>query len=161
MKLVIAATVAFLLALILNQVETVILASTAEHPVIPHWLDQRYLFLAAWGFPVLAVWGFNARWLPVFLGLREPSNRRLMAALGASACGLAAALLGQLQIATVLLLIASILATASLGVFWQTKEARQNTGGLHVVSDFRSRRLHLASHRCRAWRVRGACRWSR
>ena len=59
MKLVIAATVAFLLALILNQVETVVLASTAEHPVIPHWLDQRYLFLAAWGFPVLAVWGFN------------------------------------------------------------------------------------------------------
>jgi uncharacterized protein involved in response to NO len=71
MKLVIAATVAFLLALILNQVETMVLASTGAHPEIPHWLDQRYLFLAAWGFPVLAVWGFNARWLPVFLGLRE------------------------------------------------------------------------------------------
>jgi uncharacterized protein involved in response to NO len=47
MKLVVAATVAFLLALILNQVETVVLASTAAHPEIPHWLDQRYLFLAA------------------------------------------------------------------------------------------------------------------
>jgi hypothetical protein len=54
MKLVIAATIAFLLALVFNQVETVVLAATAEHPVIPHWLDQRYLYLAAWGFPVLA-----------------------------------------------------------------------------------------------------------
>jgi len=128
MKLVIAATAAFLLALILNQVETVVLASTAEHPVIPHWLDQRYLFLAAWGFPVLAVWGFNARWLPVFLGLREPSSRGLMAALGASACGLAAALLGQLQIATALLLMASILATVSLGVFGRPRKPAKTLG---------------------------------
>jgi hypothetical protein len=117
MKLVIAATVAFLLALIFNQVETVVLAATAEHPVLPHWLDQRYLFLAAWGFPVLAVWGFNARWLPVFLGLLEPSSRGLMAALTACGGGLVAALLGHLQIATLLLLFASILAAIALRIF--------------------------------------------
>ena len=117
MKLVIAASVAFLLALIVNQVEAVVLATTAGHPEIPHWLDQRYLFLAAWGFPVLAVWGFNARWLPVFLGIREPSSDGLMAALAVSATGLTAALFGQLQIATLLLLIASILATLALSVF--------------------------------------------
>jgi hypothetical protein len=128
MKLVIAATVAFLLALIFNQVETVVLAATAEYPVIPHWLDQRYLFLAAWGFPVLAVWGFNARWLPVFLGLREPSSRGLMVALGASACGLAAAFLGHLQIATLLLLIASILATVSLSVFGRPRKPAKTLG---------------------------------
>ena len=128
MKLVIAGTVAFLLALIFNQVETLVLAATGEHPVIPHWLDQRYLFLAAWGFPVLAVWGFNARWLPVFLGLREPSRRGLLAALGASACGLAAALLGHLQIATLLLLIASILATISLGVFSRQRRPAKTLG---------------------------------
>jgi len=128
MKLVIAATVTFLLALTFNQVETVVLASTAEHPVIPHWLDQRYLFLAAWGFPVLAVWGFNARWLPVFLGLREPSSRGLLAAMEASACGLAAALFGHLQIATLLLLIASILAIVSLGVFGRPKKPAKTLG---------------------------------
>ena len=128
MKLVIAATVAFLLALIFNQVQTMVLASTAEYPVIPHWLDQRYLFLAAWGFPVLAVWGFNARWLPVFLGLREPSSRGLMAALAVSGSGLAAALIGHLQIATVLLLIASILATVSLGVFGRPRKPAKTLG---------------------------------
>jgi hypothetical protein len=128
MKLVIAATVAFLLALILNQVETVVLASTGAHPEIPHWLDQRYLFLAAWGFPVLAVWGFNARWLPVFLGIREPSSNGLMAALAASAGGLAAALFGYLQIATLLLLIASILATIALGVFERPQKPAKTLG---------------------------------
>jgi len=117
MKLVIAATVAFLLALIFNLVETLVLASAGAHPEIPHWLDQRYLFLAAWGFPVLAVWGFNAKWLPVFLGLREPYRDGLMAALATSGFGLAAALLGHLRTATLLLLVASILATVSLGVF--------------------------------------------
>ena len=117
MKLVIAATVAFLLALIFNQVETAVLAWTGTSPVIPHWLDQRYLFLAAWGFPVLAVWGFNARWLPVFLGTRAPSSKGLMAALAASACGLCAALLGDPRIATLLLLAAAIVATAALQVF--------------------------------------------
>ena len=117
MKLVIAATVAFLFALLVNQVETLVLAATATHPEIPHWLDQRYLFLAAWGFPVLAVWGFNARWLPVFLGLREPSSGGLMAALTASVGGLSAAALGQFQAATLLLLVASILATVGLSVF--------------------------------------------
>ena len=128
MKLVIASTAAFLLALLANQVETVVLASTGAHPEIPHWLDQRYLFLAAWGFPVLAVWGFNARWLPVFLGIREPSSRGLMAALAASAGGLAAALMGHLQIATLLLLIASIAATMALGVFGRTRKPAKTMG---------------------------------
>jgi uncharacterized protein involved in response to NO len=117
MKLVIAATVAFLVALLVNQIETVVLASTAAHPEIPHWLDQRYLFLAAWGFPVLAIWGFNARWLPVFLGLREPSSRGLMTALMILVAALGASSFGYLLIATLLLFVASIIATGALRIF--------------------------------------------
>lgn len=128
MKLVIAATSAFLLALLMNQVATVVLAVTAAHPEIPHWLDQRYLFLAAWGFPVLAIWGFNARWLPVFLGLREPSGRGLMTALAACACGIGAALLGQLAIATALLLIASVSAIFALRVFKPSQKPAKTLG---------------------------------
>jgi uncharacterized protein involved in response to NO len=128
MKLVIAATVAFLLALVVNQVETAVLASTGAHPEIPHWLDQRYLFLAAWGFPVLAVWGFNARWLPVFLGIREPSSGGLIAALAVSTGGLAAALSGHLQIATALLSIASILASVALSVFARPQRPAKTLG---------------------------------
>ena len=128
MKLVIAATVAFLIALLVNQVETVVLALSAAHPEIPHWLDQRYLFLAAWGFPVLAVWGFNAKWLPIFLGLREPSSNRLMAALATSAAGLTAASFGYLRLAPLLLLAASIVATIALNIFAKPRKPAKTLG---------------------------------
>lgn len=117
MKLVIASTMAFLLALIVDQVETVVLAATAAHPEIPHWLDQRYLFLAGWGFPVLAVWGFCARWLPVFLGLREPHSRKLMWAMVVLVLALIAAGAGHFGAATVILLGASIVAADALNIF--------------------------------------------
>jgi hypothetical protein len=51
-----------------------------------------------------------------------------MAALAASGSGLTAALFGHLQIATVLLLIASILATVSLGVFGRPRKPAKTLG---------------------------------
>src|SRR5450759_4370657 len=117
MRLVMASTVAFLLALLMNQAVSISVSMTSMHPEIPHWLDQRYLFLAAWGFPVLAVWGFNARWLPVFLGLVAPSDKGLLTALAACAGGICAAMLGQFLVATLMLLVASILACLALRVF--------------------------------------------
>jgi uncharacterized protein involved in response to NO len=128
MKLVIASTIAFLLVLLMNQVETIVLASSSAHPAIPHWLDQRYLFLAAWGFPVLAVWGFSARWLPVFLGLREPSRKMLLAVLAASTCGVGAALSGQFLVATALLLLASVFAAIALRVFQHSWKPAKTLG---------------------------------
>ncbi|HWB95856.1 MAG TPA: hypothetical protein VG672_04115 [Bryobacteraceae bacterium] len=128
MKLVMASTIAFLLALGANLAGTIYLAIAASRPEIPHWLDQRYLFLAAWGFPVLAVWGFNARWLPVFLGLGQPSPKGLMAALTACACGIAAALAGQFQAATVLLLGACVLASIALKVFGRSRKPAKTLG---------------------------------
>jgi len=128
MKLVIASTVAFLLVLLVNQAETVALAWGSPHPEVAQWLNQRYLFLAAWGFPVLAVWGFNARWLPVFLGLREPSSKGLLGALAVCVCGIGSALLGQFVIAGALLLLASILASLALGVFERARKPAKTIG---------------------------------
>lgn len=128
MKLVIASTTAFLLALVMNQVMTIVLASTGAGPEIPHWLDQRYLFLAAWGFPVLAVWGFNARWLPVFLGLGAPSGGGLLMALAICSGGIGAAMLGQFLVATVMLLAASILACLALRVFQRSLKPAKTLG---------------------------------
>ncbi|HEX3748902.1 MAG TPA: hypothetical protein VHW09_33490 [Bryobacteraceae bacterium] len=122
MKLVIASTVLFLLVLVVNQVETIVLAETATHPEIPHWLDQRYLFLAGWGFPVLAVWGFNARWLPVFLGLVEPHGRKLMTAMGGLIVALIAAGAGYFGAATMLLLCASLRAADALNIFRRARK---------------------------------------
>ncbi|MGE5644611.1 MAG: hypothetical protein ACM336_02345 [Acidobacteriota bacterium] len=128
MKLVIASTVLFWLALLANLAGTVMLALTAAQPEIPHRLDQRYLFVAAWGFPVLAVWGFNAKWLPVFLGLRGPHSRKLMTALGVLVASLAAAAAGHFRAAALLLLCASGLAADALNIFRRAERPAKTLG---------------------------------
>jgi hypothetical protein len=128
MKLVMASTAAFLLALLANLTVAIVLASTAAGPDIPHWLDQRFLFLAAWGFPVLAVWGFNARWLPIFLGLRAPLGRQLLIAMSAVLIGIAAALTGHFPLATLLLFSASVFATDALNVFRPSEKPAKTLG---------------------------------
>ena len=135
MKLVVASTTGFLLLLLTNLGTTVWLALRADDPAIPHWFDQRFLVLATWGFPVLAVWGFNARWLPIFLGLKRPSDRALMAALGLSATGVACALLGYFSIASGLFVIASAVVIYALNVF-EASEQPPKTKGVHPSFPF-------------------------
>lgn len=117
MKLVVASTVALLLALLANLGVTMLLSWRGVDPAIPHGLDQRYLFLAGWGFPVLAVWGFNARWLPVFAGLREPRERALMASLALAVAGLTLAACGIFTAATLALFAAALCSAFALRVF--------------------------------------------
>jgi uncharacterized protein involved in response to NO len=133
MKVVMASTIGFLLLLLVNLGATGYLALRGLGPEFPHWFDQRYLVLATWGFPVLAVWGFNGRWLPVFLGLPQPSSRGLLAALAFCAAGVLAALAGSFRVASGLLLIASAAAAFALNVF---EPARQPAKILGVHPSF-------------------------
>ncbi|HTR37954.1 MAG TPA: NnrS family protein [Bryobacteraceae bacterium] len=135
MRLVIASMFGFLLLLIVNLGASIYLALQASAPDFPHWFDQRYLVLATWGFPVLAVWGFNARWLPVFLGLPKPSNPGLLAALAFCASGVLAALAGSFRLASGLLLIASATAIFALHVFEQARQPAK-TQAIHPSFPF-------------------------
>lgn len=135
MKLVVASTVGFLLLLLFNLAVAAYLAVGAGSPAIPHWLDQRYLVLATWGFPVLTVWGFNARWLPVFLGLEQPSSRGLMAALWISAGAVLSALAGYFAVASALLAIASATVIYALNVFEPARHPAK-TQGVHSSFPF-------------------------
>jgi uncharacterized protein involved in response to NO len=117
MLLVIGSTVGFLLLLLFNSAVSFWIAFTAAAPEIPHGLDQRFLVLATWGVPVLAVWGFNARWLPAFMGLKRSSEKGLRAALLLCAIGVMAALCGYFPLAGVALLIASVTAALAINIF--------------------------------------------
>ena len=79
---VIAATLGLLASLLLNLGASFQLALNASSPAFPHLFDQRYLIVSTWGFIVPMVWGFSARWLPVFMGLRPLRNAFLLVALG-------------------------------------------------------------------------------
>lgn len=70
MILVTGSTVAFLATLSVNLGSTIYLAIHGDSPAVDFRFDQRLLLLPTWGFLVPTVWGFNARWLPTFIGLR-------------------------------------------------------------------------------------------
>jgi hypothetical protein len=130
MLLVIGSTFGFLATLMLNAITTAYLAFQADSPTFPHGLDQRFLVLATWGIPVLAIWGFNARWLPAFLGLRTGSSKGLLAALGCCAAGVVLTIAGNFAVGFALLTIASLLVIAALNIF-ERAEKPPNLQGVH------------------------------
>ncbi len=117
MRLVIASTFAFLLSLLLNFGGALYVSLRESTPAMPAALDQRFLLLSTWGFLVVSVWGFNARWLPVFLGLAQPHARGLLAALGTLTAGLVVGMMGAYTACSLLLVASSVLAVRSLHIF--------------------------------------------
>jgi hypothetical protein len=105
---VIAGTVGWLATLIANLGESVNIALHASSPAFAASFDARFLALMAWGFMVPFVWGFSARWLPTFLGLREISARALMLVVAMNAAGVLFALAGLVRVAVFLLLAAAV-----------------------------------------------------
>ncbi len=116
-RIVIAATVVFLVGLVMNAVLLFHQGLVAATPELPHVWDLQFVTLAVWGILVPTIWGFNARWLPVFLGLPKPSARTLYAAYNLSLVGIGATYLSWLPVAAVALFISAWLAIDALHVW--------------------------------------------
>jgi uncharacterized protein involved in response to NO len=115
--LVIAATLGLLASLLLNVGASFQLALNAGSPAFPHLFDQRYLMVSTWGFIVPMVWGFSARWLPVFMGLRPLRNSVLLLALAFNTLGVVLGFLEHFFVAGILLLAGAAMAVAAMGFF--------------------------------------------
>jgi uncharacterized protein involved in response to NO len=74
------------------------------------------------------VWGFSARWLPVFLGLRLVRGKRLLTAVGLNTAGVVCALAGWALFASTLLLAGSFVAIAALRLFEPPQHAPKIKG---------------------------------
>lgn len=111
---VIAATLGLLASLLLNLGAAFQLSFNAGSPAFPHLFDQRYLMVCTWGFVVPMVWGFSARWLPVFLGLRPVRNSTLLVALALNTLGVVLGFFERFFIAGVLLLAGAVAAVAAI-----------------------------------------------
>lgn len=97
---VIAGTTGLLATLILDLIGTVRVALYSANPALGTALNSRLLVLMAWGFMVPFVWGFSARWLSTFLGLRAPCNRGLVSMIAVNTLGITLAMGGYLKLAT-------------------------------------------------------------
>jgi uncharacterized protein involved in response to NO len=111
-----AGTVGFLLTLLANFGSAAFVALYTDSPALPHWLDSRFLLLATFGFIVPTIWGFSARWLPIFLGLDQPCRRGLTLALVINSLGIVLGLAGLTREAAVLVLLACVISLCALRV---------------------------------------------
>ncbi|HET7103468.1 MAG TPA: NnrS family protein, partial [Terracidiphilus sp.] len=117
MILVILSTVMLLLTLVVNAVALGRLAVTGSSPALPHLLDLQLVTMAIWGVLVPTIWGFNARWLPIFAGFEQPRTKWLFAGYLLSLAGIALVFLNQWGISSVVLVAAALLAVQGLGVW--------------------------------------------
>ncbi|HTT25160.1 MAG TPA: NnrS family protein [Candidatus Sulfotelmatobacter sp.] len=115
--LVIAATLGLLASLLLNVGASFQLALNAGSPAFPHLFDQRYLIVSTWGFIVPMAWGFSARWLPVFMGLRPVRNSFLLLALAFNILGVVLGFLEHFFAAGIFLLVGAATAIAAIRFF--------------------------------------------
>ncbi len=127
---VISAACGFLLALVGNLIGCFYVALHGSSPAWPHILDQRYLALLTWGFLVPFVWGFSARWIPVFLGLKRVRFALVIPAVLANFLGVVLTLAGVYALGAILLFCGAVLAVAGLRMF-EPAIREPKTRGLH------------------------------
>jgi hypothetical protein len=128
---VIAGSVGLLLTLLVNFGVTLFLAVRGTSAEIPADFDQRFLVLQTWGFLVPFVWGFSAKWLPVFLGLRPVRGRFLLLAVALNSAGVLVAFAGSMMAASLLLIIGLITAVYSLRLL-ETPARPAKVKGVHT-----------------------------
>ncbi len=129
---VIVAAVGLLLTLLVNFGAALFLAYRGVSPDLPTEFDQRFLVLETWGFLVPFVWGFSAKWLPVFLGLRAVRGRVLLLAVAVNSVGVIAAMTGWMRLAVLLLLGGIIVAVWALRFFERTQQPAK-VKGVHAT----------------------------
>ena len=76
----------------------------------------------------MTIWGFSARWLPVFLGLAESSDRMLLTAVAVNLAGISAAMIGWWISATAAFVVAAGLSGAALRIFQPPVKAAKTVG---------------------------------
>ncbi len=133
---VIGSTIAFLVTLLVNFGAAIYVSLFSDSPALPFRFDQRLLVLPTWGFLVPTVWGFNARWLQTFLGLRAPRARPLYAAVLTAWAAVAVMLSGNALYSTMLLPIAAVLAVFALGIFERSVQPAKLNGVHHSFPIF-------------------------
>lgn len=117
MRMVVASTICFLLTLAANFVVLLRQGITGATPALPHVLDQVFVVLAVWGIIVPTIWGFNARWLPIFAGLKPANGDQLLWAYGLSLLGLVFTFFDFLAVASVAFFFAAVVSIDALHVW--------------------------------------------
>jgi hypothetical protein len=124
-------TAGFGISLLLNLLAALCVSVRAIGPAFPASSEARFLTLAGYAFIVPTVWGFSARWLPVFLGLKAVNERLLRYALIFAVAGVGAAQATLFHAAPWLIALAAIMSVSALHLFGRA-ERPAKTAGVHA-----------------------------
>jgi uncharacterized protein involved in response to NO len=128
---VLVGTAGFGLGLLMNLTAALYVSIKSTGPAFPAAFESRFLTLLAYAFIVPTIWGFSARWLPVFLGLKSIDERMLRYALVLSITGVALAQARFLRVAAWLFAIAAVASIVALQLL-APSERPAKTNGVHA-----------------------------
>jgi len=127
---VLIGTAGFGIALLLNLIVAMDVSSFGTGPAFPLVFEARFLDLVSYGFIVPTVWGFSARWLTVFLGLKPLNERALRYALLLSSAGVLLAVTGFTQVAHWIIATSAAVAVAAFRLFEEPRQ-KPKVSGIH------------------------------
>ena len=130
MQAVLVSNAALFLAIAINFAIGVRLAVQGLTPAIPHNFDQKYLVLLGWGFLAPLIWGFSARWLPIFLGVKPVRGRLLQIAVALDVLGVVLGMSHHTIFMAPVLVLAAVLASVAIRVF-SVPDRPAKTIGIH------------------------------
>lgn len=116
--------------LVMNLLIALCVCAQGAGPEFPAASEARFLTLLAYAFIVPTVWGFSARWLPVFLGLKVVNEVMLRYALLLIIVGVVLAEATLAHVATWVIALAAFLAVSSFRLF-EPAERKPKTVGIH------------------------------
>jgi uncharacterized protein involved in response to NO len=128
---VLVGTAGFGMGLLMNLLTAFCVSVRNTTPTFPAATEGRFLTLLAYAFIVPTVWGFSARWLPVFLGLKAVNESALRYALVLSIVGVVLAFVGLSHVAPWVIALASVIAVTAFHILGPSERAAKTTG-VHV-----------------------------
>jgi hypothetical protein len=119
------------IGLLMNLLIALCVSTQGTGPEFPAASEARFLTLLAYAFIVPTVWGFSARWLPVFLGLKAVNEAVLRYALLFSISGVVLAEARLARVAPWVIALAAALAVSAFRLF-EPSERKAKTTGVHA-----------------------------
>jgi hypothetical protein len=128
---VMVGTAGFGIGLLMNLLAALCVSVRGTGPEFPAASEGRLLTLLAYAFIVPTIWGFSARWLPVFLGLKPVNETALRYALLFSVLGVALAQARLPHLSPWVIALGAAFAVSAFHLFGRV-ERTPKTVGVHA-----------------------------
>jgi hypothetical protein len=125
---VLVGTFGFGIGLMMNLTAAACVSLRGATPAFPTAFESRFLTLLLYAFIIPTIWGFSARWLPTFLGLKPVDDTTLLFALVLGIAGVALAEAGLTYTAPWLFLAAATASIRALHLLQQAERPPKNAG---------------------------------